>query len=348
MELSIPLPRTPDGRVYRFSPNEKAHPRHFVIGARVKEVAPTPAIKARMKLEPGSKQTVCPYSGMIGSNESFTHPDDIKAAKEIAFHEAHKDVQENLRRVFDGFNSRQSRNSSIRLEAKLESSWRPEPRFYRKDLLRELVCDCCGRDYGVYALALYCPDCGAPNLALHFRREVELVEAQVALAAKQGEGHEELAYRLLGNAHEDVLTGFEATLKTVFLHRHQLANPDAVPPVTGNEFQNIERARRLFRAFDLDPFAVLDGPGLEALQINIQKRHVIGHNLSVADAKFAQHSGDARVGETVRLIADDVQAFAHLAQHIVNALDDGLATADRRGAEGKPSGSATPSADPTG
>lgn len=26
MELSIPLPRTPEGRVYRYSPNEKALP----------------------------------------------------------------------------------------------------------------------------------------------------------------------------------------------------------------------------------------------------------------------------------------------------------------------------------
>src|SRR6202521_3794245 len=29
----------------------------------------------------------------------------------------------------------------------------------------------------------------------------------------------ELAYRLMGNAHEDVLTAFEATLKTVYHHK---------------------------------------------------------------------------------------------------------------------------------
>lgn len=32
MELAIRPPSTPAGRIYRMSPNEDAHPRHFVIG----------------------------------------------------------------------------------------------------------------------------------------------------------------------------------------------------------------------------------------------------------------------------------------------------------------------------
>ena len=31
-QLGVPLPRTPGGRVYRYSPNEEAYPRHFVLG----------------------------------------------------------------------------------------------------------------------------------------------------------------------------------------------------------------------------------------------------------------------------------------------------------------------------
>jgi hypothetical protein len=37
MTLGIPLPKTPDGRVYRYSPNETAHPRLFLVGQRVPE-----------------------------------------------------------------------------------------------------------------------------------------------------------------------------------------------------------------------------------------------------------------------------------------------------------------------
>jgi hypothetical protein len=34
LRLSVPLPKTPEGRVYRYSPNENAHPRLFLRRAR--------------------------------------------------------------------------------------------------------------------------------------------------------------------------------------------------------------------------------------------------------------------------------------------------------------------------
>jgi hypothetical protein len=140
-ELSIPLPKTPDGRVYRYSPNVDAHPRHFVLGNAKRPDAISEVKRARMKLEPGSPQTVCPYSGIVDEDQAFTHPDDRKAALELAKHAAIADVQEEFARMFDDINRRQSRNSLIRIEAKVSPRNRPRPRFYRSDLLRELVCD---------------------------------------------------------------------------------------------------------------------------------------------------------------------------------------------------------------
>ncbi|MDP9412505.1 MAG: hypothetical protein M3Q08_00040 [Pseudomonadota bacterium] len=51
MQLSIPAPKTPDGRVYRFSPNEVAHPRHFVLGEAVRPEDSDKTKQAVMKLE---------------------------------------------------------------------------------------------------------------------------------------------------------------------------------------------------------------------------------------------------------------------------------------------------------
>lgn len=274
-----------------------------------------------MKLAPGSKQTVCPYSGVVANDDAFMHPDDVKAATEIVEHAAAADIEDELSRILGTFNRSQAANPFIRLSAQVNHHPRVAPRFYRRDLLRELVCDHCGRDYGVYAIGIYCPDCGAPNLRLHFAREVELVEMQVSLAESQGDGRKELAYRMLGNAHEDVLTGFEASLKAVFLHRFTAAFPDATPPSVTNDFQNVDRAQRHFAKVGIDPFAGLAPQDLATLKLNIQKRHLIGHNLSVIDAKFAEHSRDANVGETVRLVGDDVRAFAKLAQTVVDGLD---------------------------
>jgi hypothetical protein len=282
------------------------------------------AKRQRMKLEPGSPRTVCPYSGVVGDDEEFVHPDDREAAIELARHAALADMEQQLQGMFEGLARRQSKSSLLKIEVKTSSKTRPRPRFYRSDLLRELECDHCGRDYGVYAIGLFCPDCGAPNLHLHFSREVDLVNAQVQLADGLDPEHEELAYRLLGNAHEDVLTAFEATLKTAYFFGRQQVSPSEALPRVGNDFQNVERGQRRFAELGFDPYAVLDDAELAAIKLNIQKRHVIGHNLGVVDAKFAEESGGAGIGETVHLVGEDIRTFAQTAQKVVNALDGWL------------------------
>lgn len=319
MSLSIPLPRTPSGRTYRFSPNEDAHPRHFVLGDVVSDVEVIDEARVRMKLEPRSNQTVCPYSGTIAADEAFVHPDDVQAGIDTVTHAAHEDIRDAFENIFKDI-GRKSKFLSFKSGKRQDS---PKPHFVRGDLLRELICDHCGRDYGVYAIALFCPDCGAPNVRLHFERERTLVGAQVDLAEAQGDGLEELAYRLLGNSHEDVLTAFEATQKTVYLFGMRQQAAITVKPV-GNDFQNIEKAQKRFAQLGLDPFDHLTSDEGAALALNIQKRHVIGHNLGVIDPKFAVHAQEAKVGETVRLVAGDIREFAAICQKVIDRLDSWL------------------------
>jgi hypothetical protein len=322
LQLSIPVPRTTSGRIYRYSPNEHAYPRHFLLGDVSRPEVVTSVMKARMQQEPGQPKTVCPYSGLIADDDQFIHPDDRAAAIETVRSAAISDIQAQFSKMLEGLGG--SSGGMIKVTTS-SSPPPPTPRFYRDDLLRDLVCDVCGRDYGVFAIALFCPDCGAPNVRLHFQREVALVDAQVELADGLDADLRELAYRLLGNAHEDVLTGLEATLKTVYLfgkHRATLTDP---APKVGNDFQNIGKGQRRFSELGIDPYGVLDDDDLALFGLNIQKRHVIGHNLGVVDAKFAQQTADARLGETVHLVAEDIRKFAALALKVVSALDDWLA-----------------------
>lgn len=322
MQLSIPMPKTPDGRFYRYSPNADAHPRHFVMGDPVPEFVPDPSRQARMRYVPGTPGTVCPYSGIRADDAEFMHPDDRKAALKVVEHAALQDMQDAFSDMLAGV-AKGSKSLTYKPGPRRN---RPRPRFGRRDLMRLLVCDCCGRDYGVFAIALFCPDCGAPNLALHFSREVELVDQQVELAEASGQDRQELAYRLLGNAHEDVLTAFEATMKVAYAYmiQNRPAGSAAVKPI-GNDFQNIERGRKRFEEFSFDPFAELDAAELSALSLNIQKRHLIGHNLGVVDAKFAEQAQEAKLGETVGLVATDIRTFAATCRRVVGRLDDFLA-----------------------
>lgn len=322
LQLSIPVPRTASGRVYRYSPNEQAHPRHFLLGDVNRPEVVTDKMTARMKQEPGQPKTVCPYSGLIADDDQFIHPDDRAAAIETVRHAAVSDVRAQVSKMLERLGGSAGGMTKVTSRSSPQS---PAPRFYRDDLLRELICDVCGRDYGVFAIALFCPDCGAPNVRLHFQREVALVDAQVELADDLDADLRELAYRLLGNAHEDVLTGLEATLKTIYLFGKRQAAPADPAPKVGNDFQNIERGQRRFSELGIDPYAVLDDDEQTLFGLNIQKRHVIGHNLGVVDAKFAQQSTDARLGETVHLVAEDIRDFSALAMRVVSALDDWLA-----------------------
>ena len=59
MQLAVPLPRTPDGRVYRYSPNKEAHPRHFFLGDAVNVDFGSQA-RSPMKHAPPPNHNVCP------------------------------------------------------------------------------------------------------------------------------------------------------------------------------------------------------------------------------------------------------------------------------------------------
>jgi len=322
MKLGIPVPRTPDGRVYRLSPNENAHPRHFVLGQVVADIELTDELRVRMKHEPRTKLTVCPYSGVIADDDEFTHPDDVKAALEIVKHAAGQDIADAFADILGkGFKGTSSGRGFINITTSVKRDPpEPKPRFARQDLMRELICDHCGRDYGVFAIGLFCPDCGAPNLRLHFAREVELVDDQVSLAETIGNEKEELAYRLLGNAHEDVLTAVEATLKAVYLYGKMHTGADPLTKIN-NDFQNVDKAIKRYEELGFNPFDQLTESEVAALRLNIQKRHIIGHNLGVVDEKFATLANDAKVGETVHLVGEDIRRFAAISQKVIDGLD---------------------------
>ena len=203
-----------------------------------------------------------------------------------------------------------------------------EPRAWREDLIRNLACDICGREYGVYAIALFCPDCGRRNLRVHFEREIELILQQIDLAEQVSEdGNRELSYRILGNAHEDVVTAFETYQKAFYKYmvKRSLSSEKAGKMISkqaiGNRFQNVEKARDLYKSLSLDPFSVLAPDELELMRLNIEKRHVIGHNLSVADEAYSDTEQREKPGTTVGILADEISQFTKTAQKVVVELE---------------------------
>lgn len=89
-----------------------------------------------------------------------------------------------------------------------------------------------------------------------------------------------------------------------------------------NAFQNIECGERLFRqSLNIELFDHLQSSARERLHVNLEKRHLIGHNLGLIDVAFAQSVGAKSVGSNVPLVAEEVSAFAVVASSVVARLE---------------------------
>lgn len=334
MELSVPLPKTPDGKANQRCPDNECHPGKFQIGSAPQE-RPAGALK-RMCRTPGPGETICPYCGTMARDREFIDPEDVEVAKREIAWAARRDVADAFKEIALAFNRRTPSGGFVSLRMEVNERYCPHPMAWREDLLRDLVCQLCARRYGVYAIALFCPDCGGPNFATHFAREVELVTKQTDLAEQlREEGKRELAYRLLGNAHEDVLTAFETYLKTAyrFLMKdlHEAEGEAKKMRFGGNWFQNVNRAQRAFAELGVHPFEGLSEDDLAFLRVNIEKRHVVGHNLSVADETYVEATQEEHPGCTVRLLREEILRFAGVCAEVIRRLDGRLAPGVSRG-----------------
>jgi hypothetical protein len=323
MELAFPLPKSPKGRVQRYCPSIECAPRRFQLGDPPASQRIADEHQLLIHRQPGTPGSTCPYCGREAEDSSFTAPEEIEAAKEYVTWAFHRDAADQIEGIAHDF-TRELKDSFLPMSMTVQRSDKPEPYAWREDFLRGLTCDLCGRSYGVYAIALYCPDCGGPNLHVHFGREVELVGKQLELSMQtEAQGDEELGYRMLGNAHEDVLTAMETYLKTLFLflakRRCDAEIFEALEKKArgGNPFQRIDRASALFALIDIDPFHTLTLEERAFLILHIEKRHVIGHNLGLADEKYLRSAGHENEGESVRILGEDVRRFARLAYRIV-------------------------------
>lgn len=332
LELKIPLPISESGLVERYCPSESCSPRIFQLGGRAGMKELDEHALARTRRQPGGDGTVCPYCGIIAGDAAFLSPRDREAALNQVRWAAAEGVRDALGNMMEsmseGFNRRGGGGLiSMRMEVK-RGAQTPKPRPYREDMLRTLTCDVCDRRYGVYAVGLFCPDCGATNVMVHFARELQLVRAQATLSQViADDGQDELAFRLLGNAHEDVLTALETYLKTLYRFLVTKRTPADAPRLCskkaiGNAFQNIERGRRLYAALGIDLYSACDTEDMQLLERNIQKRHVIGHNLGLADEAYTAYLGEATPGTTINISSAEITRFAEICAAVVRQIAD--------------------------
>lgn len=78
------------------------------------------------------------------------------------------------------------------------------------------------------------------------------------------------------------------------------------------------RAKVAFDELGLDVFGELSDEDMAFLRLNIEKRHVVGHNLSIADENYAEATRK-KPGCTVEILAEEVTRFAVICERVVSA-----------------------------
>lgn len=333
MTLSIKRPQSDTGKYSQKCPKEGCQPALFQMGEAPEKHTIEHECVDQIRRQPHTIGTTCPYCGYDGDDQDFIPKEDIEHGVKLIENAVMRDISSWLGDTAKDFNRRQSKGGFISISMEHKPKRYPTPIALREDLLRAISCHICHREYGVYALALFCPDCGAPNVSNHFAREVEIIDRQVQLSRTAAEqGDKELAYRLLANAHEDVVTALEATLKSMFCYLAQKRRPEEVETLCdmkkiGSAFQNLEKAEKQFKKLGIELLTGIEQEMLTELNRCIQKRHVIGHNLALADEKYLTVDDSASLGQTVPLLASEIEKFAHNCGHLVQLLEKDLSDA---------------------
>src|SRR3989442_9231642 len=97
MQLSVPPPLSPSGKVYKECPNQDCSPRLFQLGKASEGATISESNRPLISREPGVDGTTCPYCGHAGEDRDFVAGEDIEAIRERVGYEVQRDVHDWLK-----------------------------------------------------------------------------------------------------------------------------------------------------------------------------------------------------------------------------------------------------------
>lgn len=267
---------------------------------------------------PGSEMPChCPYCGHTAGHDQFWTKAQLEYAKSIALRKITVALHKDLKRL--EFNHKPKGAFGIGISMKVKPG-RPIPiRHYREQRLEtEVTCDNCTLRYSVYGVFAFCPDCGQHNSLQILRKNLEVVQKMLDLAADTDTA---LAEKLIENALEDCVSAFDGFGRE-FCRLH-------FDRTTGSRqnhvrsFQNLNRARaNLLDLYGIDLASFVIAETWERALIAFQKRHLLSHKMGVIDQEYIERTGDktAVPGRKIAVSADEVRELALAVQDLARGM----------------------------
>lgn len=307
--LSISLPTSPDGTAGRKCPSCR---RFFKVDREVF----------------GHPEITCPYCGATNSSNQFLTLDQRRrlraAASRFGLAEMHR-LLSNALGSLPRSSSRGLIEISIR-PGRLELP--PLLTYLEQETIRTSVCTRCARNASVYGIAMFCPNCGKRESIAVFeqavRSAVAVLDATKSLPLEKRRvleaegGLDQLAENVL----EDVVTAFEGCCRTRY---EEVAGPGALASIQSshgrNVFQRFEEAVTIMEGALGRPLGAGLSPAESAeLKVAFATRHVLTHNMGIADARYAASGGVTPTGQRVQVTETMARRSMELVGRIIRAM----------------------------
>jgi hypothetical protein len=271
----------------------------------------------------------CPHCGHTGDIWAFMPPEAVTRVRAAGYAAAEQYVHDAIKDAFRGFSGRS--HSPIRLTESTAST--PPPRrtlpSYTPDPTRRLkTCSRCQRSYAVFGIAVFCALCGrltpADELAEAVEVQRKVLDHFAALPADQAAQltADGAADRVREGTVKDAATALEVFLRSVFSAR--VPNATTVAG-TGNPFQNLDRAQRLFAEhlnISLNSLTTQWNTIVEGTAV----RHILTHTGGIVDDRFLATvpTSTFRPGQRIHVSETGARNLLDAVQRLCLALDTAL------------------------
>lgn len=317
----VPIGADEGGRIARKCPDETCSPGYFKVslGTGITEA---------------QEFAYCPYCKHRDEPSAYFSEEQVRYARDVAFHEAAHALQNAFKGAFKG-----QGNAVTYKPKRIAAPRRP----YEETVRRDVICPNCTLDHAVFGLATWCPDCGSDIFTTHVEAELDVVRAMLSDTERR---REELGARIeakdVENCLEDVVSIYEAVLKALlgrYLKQKGMESDEVeklMSKKVRNGFQNVERSRAIILEHTgHELFDTIDGSAVSDLKNAFEMRHPITHNLGVIDRKYLERSLEAaQEGREIRVTRPVVEQSITTCLEVVSTLHTRLFPDERQEPQG--------------
>jgi len=268
----------------------------------------------------------CPYCGHTADRQQFFTPEQREYAKSLVLRHIMGMRPQQLKQL----EIRPDPHAFLSIGISVQTSALPTIATYEENQLKqEVVCPHCRANYAVYGISFTCPRCGGGTLLWHLDSTAQEIRVFLdmpndILAQLDRRSQE----KLLENTLEDVVSFWEGYLKALYRHtvrrRYDREQAAQLERQIGTTFQRLRGATERFaKDLSIDLLADVAPDDIELLTRVFNKRHVLTHNLGLADEKFlAQTHQEQQVGQDIEVTREETLHALDIVSQVPRCTDE--------------------------